>query len=309
MMAAPHVYAAISAVAGELAATGIAKRCVNGDDRYRFRGIDDVLAALSPLLVRHRLCILPRVLSRSVTERSDTAGRALFAVTLHVSYAFVSAEDGSEHVVETFGEAVDGNDKATNKAMSAAYKYAMIQSFCIPAHGMPDADSATLSMESSSAALEPVQGWQQWSEDILDIVRACETGEAIDRLQTSNRNLLKAIARAEPELYAYIGHGIGERRQELAMPTKRVAGDDAKDTHKRLPRQRTPSLKSQVGSAEPPLSPDVEEGKLGKSAFRKGHRRESRKPAEYPADAGRDRKYVSDSSESHKFRVAGVDDA
>lgn len=47
-------------------------------------------------------------------------------------FDFVSTEDGSIHTVTTYGEAMDSGDKATNKAMSIAYKYAAFQAFCIP---------------------------------------------------------------------------------------------------------------------------------------------------------------------------------
>ena len=38
---------------------------------------------------------------------------------------------------------MDSGDKATNKAMSAAYKYAAMQAFAIPTEGDNDADSTT----------------------------------------------------------------------------------------------------------------------------------------------------------------------
>ena len=58
-------------------------------------------------------------------------------------FDFVSAEDGSKHIVKTFGEAMDSGDKATNKAMSAAYKYACFQAFSIPTESDNDADAHT----------------------------------------------------------------------------------------------------------------------------------------------------------------------
>jgi hypothetical protein len=65
----------------------------------------------------------------------------LFSVVVDVEFDFVSATDGSAHTVKTYGEAMDTADKATNKAMSAAYKYACLQTFCIPTEGDNDADS------------------------------------------------------------------------------------------------------------------------------------------------------------------------
>lgn len=67
----------------------------------------------------------------------------MFYVTVEAEFDFVCAEDGSKHVVRTFGEAMDSADKATNKAMSAAYKYAAFQAFAIPTEGDNDADAQT----------------------------------------------------------------------------------------------------------------------------------------------------------------------
>ena len=135
------VYKAINAVQAELAKTGIAKD--KQAQSYKFRGIDDVYNAIAPLLAKHGLCILPRVLSRTCTERVNKNGNAMFYVTVEAEFDFVSAEDGTKHTVKTFGEAMDVSDKATNKAMSAAYKYAAFQAFAIPTEGDNDADATT----------------------------------------------------------------------------------------------------------------------------------------------------------------------
>jgi len=141
------VYKAINAVQAELSSVGITKdrRNMQGSG-YNFRGIDDVYNAIAPLLAKHSLCILPRVLTRECVERASKSGGALFYVTVEVEFDFVSAEDGSKHTVKTFGEAMDSGDKATNKAMSAAYKYAAFQAFSIPTEADNDADAHTHSV-------------------------------------------------------------------------------------------------------------------------------------------------------------------
>jgi hypothetical protein len=142
-----NVYKAINAVQADLATVGITKDRRNQQGSgYNFRGIDDVYNTIAPLLAKHGLCILPRVLSREVTERVSQKGGALFYVTVEVEFDFVAAEDGSKHIVKTFGEAMDSGDKATNKAMSAAYKYACFQAFSIPTEADNDADSSTHSV-------------------------------------------------------------------------------------------------------------------------------------------------------------------
>jgi hypothetical protein len=138
------VYQTINAIQQELAKEGISKDGRNTQGAgYNFRGIDQVLNVLSPLLAKHKLCILPRVLERESVERASKSGGALYFVALKMEFDFVSAEDGSKHTVCTCGEAMDSSDKATNKAMSAAYKYAAIQTFCIPTEGDNDADAHT----------------------------------------------------------------------------------------------------------------------------------------------------------------------
>ena len=149
------VYKAINAVQRALSITGIAKDRTNSQGAgYKFRGIDDVYNAIAPLLAEHGLCILPRMISRQCDERQSRAGGALFYVTVEAEFDFVCAEDGSKHTVRTFGEAMDSGDKATNKAMSAAYKYAAFQAFAIPTEGDNDADNRTHEVATKSVSYD-----------------------------------------------------------------------------------------------------------------------------------------------------------
>lgn len=148
------VYEKIAAITAELSKIGIAKDSKNAQQGYTFRGIDQVYGALSPLLAKHGLCILPRVKDRQVLERQTKSGGALFYTTLVVEFDFVAAEDGSKHTVITVGEAMDSGDKSSNKAMSAAYKYAAFQAFCIPTEGDNDADATTHEI-AAAAVIDP----------------------------------------------------------------------------------------------------------------------------------------------------------
>lgn len=142
-METPKVYASIAACIAALAKDGISKGRKNQQQGYSFRGIDDIYNALASVLATNCLCIIPRVLSREVTERQTQKGGSLFYVVVDVEFDIVSALDGSKHTAKVCGEAMDSADKATNKAMSAAYKYLALQLFCIPTEGDNDADSIT----------------------------------------------------------------------------------------------------------------------------------------------------------------------
>lgn len=137
------VYDAVAAVTEEIAKKGIGKDNVNHQQKFNFRGIDDVYNALAPILAKHKLCIIPYVESRSVTEKASRNGGALFYVTVDVKYTLCCGE--SKHEARVIGEAMDSGDKATNKAMSAAYKYLCFQTFCIPLEAT-DADEESQSV-------------------------------------------------------------------------------------------------------------------------------------------------------------------
>ena len=158
------VYEVIRQVAAEMAASGIAKDNQNQQQKYKFRGIDDVYNALAPVLADKGLVILPRFTERTVTERMSAANKPLFYVSVKAEFDFVAASDGSMHTVHTFGEAMDSADKATNKAMSAAYKYACFQAFCIPTEGDNDADSTTHELEGNPTRRDTPKGSKQQSQ-------------------------------------------------------------------------------------------------------------------------------------------------
>ena len=168
------VYQAINKVQAELAHTGISKTRTNTQGSgYKFRGIDDVFNALSPLLATHGLCILPRMLTRTCEERMSKSGGNLFYVTVEAEFDLVAAEDGSKHTIRTFGEAMDSGDKATNKAMSAAYKYAAMQAFSIPTEGDNDTENHTHEVMPKSKANHNAM------QDHLATIQESQTVEAL----------------------------------------------------------------------------------------------------------------------------------
>lgn len=157
MKALPAVYQAIAAVMEDVGHEGIAKDRKNQQQGYNFRGIDDVYNALAPILARHHLIIVPRVLSREKTERETTKGGTLFYVVVHVEFDIICSTDGSRITASIYGEAMDSADKATNKAMSAAYKYMAMQTFCIPTEGDNDADASHHEVSRSNAGASAPQ--------------------------------------------------------------------------------------------------------------------------------------------------------
>lgn len=135
------IYSKLLDVQRDLSVTGLAKNSRNEFQKYNYRGIDDLLNALSPLLCKHGVVIIPRITHREATQMETRKGDLNIHVSLAVTYELRCAETGEVAEVHAMGEGVDSLDKATNKAMTSAYKYAMIQLFSIPVVGTEDPDS------------------------------------------------------------------------------------------------------------------------------------------------------------------------
>lgn len=177
------VYEAISKVAAAMSQEGISKARKNTMQNYHFRGIDDVLNALSSALTEAGLVILPRVVDRECVERQTAKGGAIFYVTVNVEFDLVAVEDGSKHTVVTYGEAMDSADKATNKAMSAAYKYLALLTFCIPTEATPDneADFSSHDVQpnkKTDASQSPAKKLNKIKDKAAEIMQMVNTGKA-----------------------------------------------------------------------------------------------------------------------------------
>jgi hypothetical protein len=181
----PKVYAAISACVAALAKDGISKGRKNQHQGYAFRGIDDIFNALASVLAANSLCIIPRVLTREVIERQTSGGKPLFYVNVDVEFDLVCAIDGSKHTARVCGEAMDSADKATNKAMSAAYKYMALQLFCIPTEGDNDADATTHVV----AAATPTAPHSRELSLLVDAIQACDDIDALRALYEQAKSL------------------------------------------------------------------------------------------------------------------------
>lgn len=135
-----NIFESISAVMSEIGAIG--KTSKNTQQGFMFRGIDAVMNAINPALVKHKIFIVPTVLEQTREERTTSKGNMLIYSICKVKYTFY-AEDGSSIEAVVIGEGMDSGDKATNKAMSIAFKYACFQVFCIPTEEMVDPDAET----------------------------------------------------------------------------------------------------------------------------------------------------------------------
>ena len=151
------IYKKMIEVMAEVPAIGKNQR--NQQQGFSYRGIDDVMNALQNILPKHGVFYAPEVLESQREERTNAKGTTLFYQTLKVKYTFY-AEDGSSVSAVVQSEGMDSGDKASNKAMSAACKYALFQVFNIPTVEIidPDATSETVLPKSNSWKMPKFDG-------------------------------------------------------------------------------------------------------------------------------------------------------
>lgn len=132
-----NIFESINVAMNEIGAVG--KDSKNTTQGFMFRGIDAVMNAINPAIRKAKIFISPEVLEQTREERLNSKGTTLIYSIIKVRYTFY-AEDGTSVQAVVIGEGMDTGDKATNKAMSIAFKYACFQVFCIPTEEMVDPD-------------------------------------------------------------------------------------------------------------------------------------------------------------------------
>ena len=128
----------------------------NVQQGFKFRGVDQFVNALYPALIKHGVFIAPRCVKEEhqLQEVTRSSGKIGFDkhVTILMEYDFF-ADDGSKVTIGPIpAEGLDSGDKATNKALSAALKYALIQTFSVPTEDMVDGDADSPELGAKSPA-------------------------------------------------------------------------------------------------------------------------------------------------------------
>lgn len=146
----PKIYSAIAAVMHDISAVSKQKEFKSKYGGYKFRGIDDVMNALHPAMVKNKVFVVPVILEQTRELKTAQSGNQMIMSICKIRYEFY-AEDGSCVSAIVIGEGMDTGDKATNKAMSIAFKYACFQVFCIPTEEMDDPDGERPELDGNNA--------------------------------------------------------------------------------------------------------------------------------------------------------------
>lgn len=143
---------AMNAIMKEVGA--IAKKDKNTSQGFNFRGIDSVVNAVSPALQKYGVIVVPSVQDYEYSTVEIGRNRtAMGHVKVKVIYTFIGANGDSINAM-VVGEAMDSGDKATAKAMSVAFRTALLQALALPTDE-PDPDSQSYERSSANDVMAP----------------------------------------------------------------------------------------------------------------------------------------------------------
>lgn len=138
-----NIHQRILGVMSELNYIAKGDKTVNG--QYRFVSHDQVTAKVHPLLVKYGITVIP-----SVEDMVQDGNRT----TVKMLISFVNADSPTDcfttcyisHGIDGGGTSRDGKpipvgDKGPGKAISYAYKYALLKIFCLETGDDPDYDA------------------------------------------------------------------------------------------------------------------------------------------------------------------------
>lgn len=144
------IYKSLSEINKGIEAIG--KSRTNQQQGFKYRGIDDIMNELHGLFSTNEVIICPNVKDIKREERITQKGGVIFYTHLTIEFLFI-ASDGSYIASTVIGEAMDSADKGTNKAMSIALKYALLQMFLIPTEDDKDPDKNSHELKPISIGL------------------------------------------------------------------------------------------------------------------------------------------------------------
>jgi hypothetical protein len=214
MSESPQIFKALALVMADVGA--VRKAEFNSHQKFSFRGIDAVINAVSPAFRKHGVFCIPTVISSEYESVQVGQNRTVMGhARVMVRYTF-HASDGSSVEATVSAESMDSGDKATAKAMSVAYRTALLQTLCLPTdEADPDADTFERSPVTAPAK----------HEEAVRVPRATQTPERKPEPQSTNTRQAPKRSDAQATLMNNLLHQC-EVDEQLIVDSFKVKIDD-----------------------------------------------------------------------------------
>lgn len=175
---------AIARVMAELPAIGKDGRAAAQQGGYAYRGIEAITAEAQGLFGKYGVVFVPRVVSHEIKDIT-VQNKPWTDTILTVEYDVFGPGHGRE-VVNGFGRTIvddmltvgpllaigrDNSDKGANKAMTQAFKYALLQVLCI-SDKKDDGDSSTHEADARPEPIAPDPAAEEAMHDLGERIRS-----------------------------------------------------------------------------------------------------------------------------------------
>lgn len=141
-MAMKNLYAKILAVMKDVEYLKKDDEVKAGYSSYKAITEEKVTSAVGDSMRRHGLVIFPINIEerREDMEVERTSGKTALdrLTTVRITYKIADVETGEAETLMSVGTGIDTQDKGVGKAMTYAYKYALLRTFAIPTGEDPD---------------------------------------------------------------------------------------------------------------------------------------------------------------------------
>ena len=191
-----NVFEALSAVMNEV--QGVGKKDRNSAQGFNFRGIDAVVNAVGPALRKHGVIVVPRVEEYAYDSVEVGKNRTPMGhVQVLVDYVFYGPE-GDSLQTRVIGEAMDSGDKAVAKAMSVAFRIALLQALCLPTDE-PDPDHSSYERSPVVDEVQAVSDLLRGASTLDELSAAAEKAQKVrgSEAQMSALRVLYSARKAE----------------------------------------------------------------------------------------------------------------
>lgn len=162
---------------------------IQGQGNYTYAKESDFIAAIRPAMIEAGLTFTPVACEVIKSETNDKKVHVVLTRTFRLSH-----ESGEHEEISTVGEGIDYGDKACNKAMTAAKKYALREAFLIETGDDPD-DTSSEALTKPKPAPKPAP-----KPDVATIIANIETHcKTIEQLQTYFKANVKGLTPGDLE--------------------------------------------------------------------------------------------------------------
>ena len=144
-MDTPNLRKKLSSISAAVAR--INKTGTNTAQKYKFVKDEEVMARLNPVFAEHGVIIVPTQVVETRLEPYNDG----FLCDLTVRFTIYDTDSDDTIVGESKGQGWDRGDKASNKAMTSAYKYFVLKTFALATGDDPEADSSTDTLNANAS--------------------------------------------------------------------------------------------------------------------------------------------------------------